>query len=315
MLSFIERERLEFLQECLKRKPNFKAFAEKYHWSQNNYTGHKALDKNYFQNQAKILLKSKNREQVQREIRGLQSKALNLKKHQTQLLAEFSLTPRMAKTFELLRIMSRWIDERKFGALHMIYYVDSLLDEIIRRTKVPKDLLNYYTPEEAVNLLIKKVKLDSRIPKQRRRFSVIVTSLTKTGLDEKIYVGKQAQAIFDRFRTRQVQSFWGFVASAPVRRFKGQVCVVINPHKEKFIDGRILVTTMTRPDFVPFMHKASAIITDEGGITSHAAIVSRELGIPCIIGTKVATKVLKTGDLVEVDANLGMVKILTKAKK
>ena len=54
--------------------------------------------------------------------------------------------------------------------------------------------------------------------------------------------------------------------------------------------------------------KAAAIVTDEGGITSHAAIVSRELGIPCIVGTQYATKILKDGDLVEVDANKGTVK-------
>ena len=69
---------------------------------------------------------------------------------------------------------------------------------------------------------------------------------------------------------------------------------------------------MTRPEFLPAMKKASAIVTDEGGITSHAAIVSRELGIPCIIGTKNATEILKNGDLVEVKANHNMVVILEK---
>ncbi len=68
---------------------------------------------------------------------------------------------------------------------------------------------------------------------------------------------------------------------------------------------------MTDPDFLPAMKKASAIITDEGGITCHAAIVSRELKIPCIIGTRIATKVLKDGDLVEVDANKG-IEMVTK---
>jgi pyruvate,water dikinase len=58
------------------------------------------------------------------------------------------------------------------------------------------------------------------------------------------------------------------------------------------------------------MEKAAAFITDEGGITCHAAIVSRELKKPCIIGTKIATQVLKDGDLVEVDANNGVVKIM-----
>jgi pyruvate,water dikinase len=65
---------------------------------------------------------------------------------------------------------------------------------------------------------------------------------------------------------------------------------------------------MTSPDYMLAARKAAAIITDEGGITCHAAIIARELGIPCIIGTKIGTKVLHDGDLVEVNANHGWVK-------
>ncbi|MEM4133646.1 MAG: phosphoenolpyruvate synthase [Candidatus Micrarchaeia archaeon] len=71
--------------------------------------------------------------------------------------------------------------------------------------------------------------------------------------------------------------------------------------------GEILVTKMTTPDFVPAMRKASAIITDEGGLTSHAAIVSRELGVPAVIGTEKATSILKNEMLVTVDANKGII--------
>ena len=70
---------------------------------------------------------------------------------------------------------------------------------------------------------------------------------------------------------------------------------------------------MTTPDYLPNMKKALAFVTDEGGITCHAAIVAREMRKPCIIGTKVATRVLKSGDLVEVDAEKGIVTILEKA--
>jgi len=74
----------------------------------------------------------------------------------------------------------------------------------------------------------------------------------------------------------------------------------------------ILVTGMTNPQIVPYLKKVKAIVTDEGGITCHAAIVSRELKIPCVVGTQIATQVLKNGDEVEVDANEGVVKILNK---
>ncbi len=76
---------------------------------------------------------------------------------------------------------------------------------------------------------------------------------------------------------------------------------------EKVQKGDILVTEMTNPDMVVSMQKADGIITDEGGATSHAAIVSREMGIPCVVGTKIATKILKDGQIVTVDGRPGKV--------
>ena len=98
-------------------------------------------------------------------------------------------------------------------------------------------------------------------------------------------------------------------------KIQGKVCVILNADKANhFKGGDVLVTGMTRPEFVPLMKKSSAIITDEGGITCHAAIIARELKKPCIIGTKIATQVLHDGDLVEVDADKGIVKIIKKAE-
>ncbi|PJA42824.1 phosphoenolpyruvate synthase [Candidatus Woesebacteria bacterium CG_4_9_14_3_um_filter_39_10] len=84
---------------------------------------------------------------------------------------------------------------------------------------------------------------------------------------------------------------------------------IVRKNKEisKIKDGDVLVAKMTSPDYVPAMKKASAIITDEGGLTSHAAIVSRELGIPCVVGTKDATTKLKEGVIVTVDGEIGEV--------
>ena len=88
----------------------------------------------------------------------------------------------------------------------------------------------------------------------------------------------------------------------------GKAVVIFDASEiDKVKEGDVLVTTMTNPDMVPAMKRASAIITDEGGRTSHAAIVSRELGIPAVVGTKEATKKLKTGDYVTVDGTRGVV--------
>jgi phosphoenolpyruvate synthase/pyruvate phosphate dikinase len=108
-----------------------------------------------------------------------------------------------------------------------------------------------------------------------------------------------------------VQDFRGMTAS--LGKAQGVVRILRSAKEvDKVKPGDVLVAVMTRPDYVPAMKRAAAIVTDEGGITSHAAIVSRELRIPCVIGTKIATQVLRDGDVVEVSANHGLVRVLQR---
>jgi pyruvate,water dikinase len=77
-----------------------------------------------------------------------------------------------------------------------------------------------------------------------------------------------------------------------------------------FLEGEILLSSTTTPDYLPAMKKAGAIISEHGGVICHAAITSRELKIPCVVGVNGAVKKLKDGDMVEVDADSGVVRIL-----
>jgi pyruvate,water dikinase len=84
----------------------------------------------------------------------------------------------------------------------------------------------------------------------------------------------------------------------------GKVRILGSPDESRqFRDGEVLVAQMTSPDWVPTMRRAAAVVTDGGGMTCHAAIVSRELGVPCVVGTRRATQVLRTGELVTVDGS------------
>ncbi len=95
---------------------------------------------------------------------------------------------------------------------------------------------------------------------------------------------------------------------------KGKVKVILSVEEfSKMEDNDVLVTTMTTPDFVMLMRRSCAIITDIGGLLSHAAIVGRELEKPCVIGTKFGTQILRDGDEVEVDATQGIITILQRA--
>jgi len=94
-------------------------------------------------------------------------------------------------------------------------------------------------------------------------------------------------------------------------KYKGRVVRVMGHNDfEKVKSGDIIVSPMTMADFLPVMEKAGAFITDEGGALCHAAIVARELKKPCVVGTNISTQILKDGDMIEVDADNGVVRIL-----
>lgn len=127
----------------------------------------------------------------------------------------------------------------------------------------------------------------------------------------KVFTGVKKEDWHEKKIKRQ-KSFSGTIAYS--RKVKGRVKIIFSPFDEikKFKKGDILVASMTTPEYIPLIKKASAIVTDEGGLLCHAAIVARELKKPCIIGTKIATHILRDGDFIEVDANKGIVKILRR---
>ncbi len=177
----------------------------------------------------------------------------------------------------------------------------------------------FLTPEEIKKILSGKKLNIKKIKEQRKIVGIISDS--KGGLS---FMNKKTLNLFlqessfgkqnKNSQETNLSEVKGTVANKG--KVRGTVKVVLSRSEfDKFKKGDILVATMTSVDFVPIMEMAAAFVTNEGGITSHASIVAREMNKPCIIGTKIATKVLKDGDLVEVDANTGIVKILKKAGK
>jgi phosphoenolpyruvate synthase/pyruvate phosphate dikinase len=120
----------------------------------------------------------------------------------------------------------------------------------------------------------------------------------------------------DSKKLKSGNDIFGQVAYNPKKLVKGSIVIIKDKAKLKdkshLIDGKILVAIQTTPHFIPYMKKAKAIITDEGGLTCHAAIIAREFRIPCVVGTKIATQVLKDGDFVEINMDNGVIKIKKK---
>lgn len=133
--------------------------------------------------------------------------------------------------------------------------------------------------------------------------------------NDRLFIGEDRSSIEKIFKIKfKIKKFdsailQGSIAQKGIAR--GFVRRVMG-HKQigEFKDGEILVSSMTIPDFFPAMKKAAAIVTNEGGVLCHAAILARELQKPCITGTKFATHILRDGDYVEVDANNGIVKFI-----
>jgi phosphoenolpyruvate synthase/pyruvate phosphate dikinase len=200
-------------------------------------------------------------------------------------------------------------DLRKEVQMKSTYALNLILLEVCRRTGQKYSEVVWSWPEE-VEALIKTSHFDSEKVNARKEsyFTIVYLDSIEECTGEKA-IARRKQEFSQKMEN--LRDFRGVPASMGRVSGKVRVCFSANDAIAKVQKGDVLVASMTLPDYVPAMKKAAAIITDEGGVTCHAAIVSRELKIPCIVGTKIATKVLKDGDMVDVNANHALVTILS----
>src|SRR3989344_1964162 len=197
---------------------------------------------------------------------------------------------------------------RRYAQIRALYKMRSVFREIASRFGITFDQARFMLPHEYERLLLGGNLAVAGL-NEREKFCVLYC---EEGFDS-ILLGAEAKELEDSTVQKissEMVELKGQCASLGFA--KGRVKIILSPADlPKMEKGDILVAIATNPDIVPAMKKASAIVTEQGGVTSHAAIVSRELGVPCVIGTKVATKWLKDGDLIEVDATRGVVRKLS----
>jgi len=187
---------------------------------------------------------------------------------------------------------------------------DRLLTKIARNifeNSLSANLIPAVTEEEMQRYFSEKVLPNEKDLEERLSGCVILYDHNGQGT---IFTRKEYKeimsAITNKLAGGDIKGMSAFKGKAT-----GKVRIVLDPKEcDDFNEGDILVTGMTRPEYLSLMKKSAAFVTDAGGLLSHAAIVARELKKPCIIGTEVATKILKDGDVVEVDAENGIVRIL-----
>lgn len=222
-----------------------------------------------------------------------------------------------SRTFAgLLKIYNTFVvfhDERKEMQMRLSQLEYAFLDLIAKHVGISASLLEWADSTEILALLThKRTRISERELLNRSGKFFIRMEHAK-----RVFVlsGRSAEREYAKNYSAIQESVADIQGmSASTGKVSGEAYVAISVTKAlKIPNGAILVTGMTTPDFIPAMKRAAAIVTDEGGMTCHAAIVSRELGIPCIVGTKFGTKVIATGDAIEVAANHGVVRLLGKA--
>ncbi|MDO8581666.1 MAG: PEP-utilizing enzyme [bacterium] len=274
-------------------------FSEKYIWLPYEYVGPKIWDVDAVR--ARIIEALEKEYSVNDED--------NVLELQRACIAGHGLSTEIINLFQILRMFTIMQDDRKIYMTRFCYYFDhSILAELARRLDIPLVHARYIDPDLLKQHIARKTNLADCV-RTRAEFVMTINS------------DAEGRVYYDGEEGREKLRALGVVLHEPERteEVRGQVAYPgkvrgsvrifkTSSDKVEFHEGDILITGMTTPDFVTIIKKAGAIITDEGGILCHAAIVSREMKKPCIIGTKIATKIFKDGDRVEVDAERGIVK-------
>lgn len=294
-LSFYQEEELDLF-----KTKDLKKHQQKYFWLKNSYNGTEVLPVEFFK-ERKVKLNKKLSEEIRKKMAEILAKKKFVQK-------KYSLSKEIMVIAKAISDGVGWQDERKKYIFMVLHYEDVMLCEVSRRSNYTINELHWAWYHEIAEIIGHK-NLHKKLTKRKNGFGVRFFHTCKE------LNAQQMNEFWDLYDSKVevgVVEVKGIVASkGKISKVKGRVHIILDPAKAAvFQEGEILVAPMTSPEYVFLMKKSLAVITDTGGLTSHAAIVSRELNIPCIVGTKNATKIFKDGDVVEIDVGAGTIRKL-----
>lgn len=304
---FLQNAELKSTLSNLQKENNlfylkFIAHCKKFSWLPYMYIG-PSWNENYFIESICGLLRQK--VSSQEEINDLKKKKSKLRKDQEMYLRDLSIHDEHRILFEVARRFVYSKSYRKDAMYYSCSVLEGLLREIAKRTSLSLSQVYRIFPWEIEKALAGTI--DENVLNQR-----LYTIQYSTDKGRKIYFGKEARLFFQTiaFVEQKIEKPSTVVGDcACVGKVRGKVKIINSiDDMKKMKEGDILVSYATSPDIMTAIKKSSAIVTDLGGIICHAAIVSRELHIPCVVGTKIATQVFKDDDIIEVDATHGIVR-------
>jgi phosphohistidine swiveling domain-containing protein len=281
------------------------AHSKKWFWMENNSLETKVLEGRYFWG----IIKQEALGGKANEVKGKSKGGAISRKERAHLMEKLSLGKEMRPIIAIMDEFGNFQDIRKMYWIKTMHYFDLLFSEMAKRKRIGIIHLKNAFPWEIKGIMAGRGIRQQEL-RARENYSLTIFK-DKT---PELLVGKKARA-----KTREIygdgaeigefSELHGICASAG--KVIGRAAILTSVRDvPKLKKGDIMIAPATDPEYIIAMKKAAAIVTDEGGITSHAAIVSRELGIPCLVGTKFASKVFKDGELVELDANHGVIRRL-----
>jgi len=307
-------EQRDLLKIC-KLKGDLLERAIKKHWGKYRFLSVHDIDAecfnlDYYRNRIKVLQSPEEYNKTRRSLESFDQEMLEA----DHLMKEADLPKNLKEKIDFVR----WFMYLRTEACECIFLVNlaykPIFDSLSKIFSLPIDAVLHMTYKEIISSLRQgklSILRDLVLERAKNGYAFLIVPHASYLVTEE-EIDKLNALVVPEKRRGEIKKLSGQAAFKG--KAKGKARVILdreNAHELK--EGEILVTTMTSPEFVPAMKRSIGIITNEGGILCHAAIMSRELRKPCIIGTKIATDVLKNGDMVEVDANIGVVKILKKS--
>ncbi|MFH0870557.1 MAG: PEP-utilizing enzyme [archaeon] len=289
-----------------------KALSKRYIWIPFGYDAEALFDEEHYINYAKEHIQAES-DVISQKIARIAGYEKDISSRQKALIQEHAISDdilRLVKDFQQLVVMT---DERKEIHYPLNMAFDRIIVEIAARLGITRLEAKFLRMEELKKHANDREKL-SQLANERIHNPFITMKTNKSGKIHELR-GKEAEKYLHHVirGCDGASSVKGIAASKSEKPVRGTAKIMISPAEmAKMSKGDVLIAPMTTPQFVPAMRKASAIITDEGGLTCHAAIVSRELGIPCLIATGNASKTFKDGDIVEVDTVQGIARLIDR---
>lgn len=307
--KLISQKKYSELASILEIKRKINKYLKNNYWFKSNFADAEEITPITLLADVAETAMSKSRGEIKKEAELIYKNFKKIHDEQRRISQKIKLYPEDRKDFEYCRQVIHWIDLRKSWMMQFCHFIFMIVKEVMKEFNLKYDEISYYTGEELFDLVTGGKKVAKKVIEMRQNNKSF--SFYSFGEKKRIFFGTEAEELFKIANRNDEKEIGGVVASTGGKKtVRGIARIVLHPSQDKFSKGEILVTSMTRIEFVPLMRHALAIVTDEGGLGCHAAIVSRELGLPCIIGTKNATKILKSGDKVELDMESGKVKIL-----